>query len=229
MTVGNYGATQPPGWYYAEGDPPGTQRYWDGAQWIGDPQTALGAASPPVSGQQGHYAAGQYGQNQYGQSQYPPGTVFAVGPGIPAGVLPRDAAKYRTDKATYGHRVGAWIIDAVVWWGPFVVGVILVGVSEALGAVVVLASLFTGIANSLVLQGLTSRSLGKRAMGTKLVRHETNGDPGFGLVLLRFGVPWAFSFFSCQIYWLLDFLWPLWDDGDERITDKILKVGVVRA
>lgn len=23
---------QPAGWYYAEGDPPGTQRYWDGAQ-----------------------------------------------------------------------------------------------------------------------------------------------------------------------------------------------------
>lgn len=29
---------QPPGWYYAEGDPPGTQRYWDGTQWQGGPQ-----------------------------------------------------------------------------------------------------------------------------------------------------------------------------------------------
>ena len=28
----------PPGWYYAEGDPPGTQRYWDGLTWQGDPQ-----------------------------------------------------------------------------------------------------------------------------------------------------------------------------------------------
>ena len=26
-----------PGWYNAEGDPPGSQRYWDGAQWVGDP------------------------------------------------------------------------------------------------------------------------------------------------------------------------------------------------
>lgn len=25
------------GWYYAEGDPPGTTRYWDGTQWVGDP------------------------------------------------------------------------------------------------------------------------------------------------------------------------------------------------
>ncbi len=30
--------TQPPGWYYAEGDPPGTHRYWNGAQWAGGPQ-----------------------------------------------------------------------------------------------------------------------------------------------------------------------------------------------
>jgi hypothetical protein len=28
----------PPGWYYAPGDPIGTQRYWDGRQWVGGPQ-----------------------------------------------------------------------------------------------------------------------------------------------------------------------------------------------
>lgn len=36
---------QPPGWYYAQGDPPGTQRYWDGSQWQGGPQPAPGSAS----------------------------------------------------------------------------------------------------------------------------------------------------------------------------------------
>ncbi len=34
--------TQPPGWYYAQGDPPGTQRYWDGAKWEGSPQPVPG-------------------------------------------------------------------------------------------------------------------------------------------------------------------------------------------
>ncbi|MCP5032027.1 MAG: RDD family protein [Actinomycetia bacterium] len=33
---------QPAGWYYAEGDPPGTQRYWDGEQWEGEPVPVLG-------------------------------------------------------------------------------------------------------------------------------------------------------------------------------------------
>ncbi len=33
-----------PGWYNAAGDPPGTQRYWDGSQWLGGPQPVGGAA-----------------------------------------------------------------------------------------------------------------------------------------------------------------------------------------
>lgn len=42
-----------PGYYAAEGDPPGTVRYWDGTQWVGDPMPAppaTGAAAPVGSG-----------------------------------------------------------------------------------------------------------------------------------------------------------------------------------
>ncbi len=42
--------SQPPGWYYAQGDPPGTQRYWDGSQWTGAPQPVGGAADPGFGG-----------------------------------------------------------------------------------------------------------------------------------------------------------------------------------
>lgn len=49
MTDGN--AQTPPGWYYAAGDPPGTQRYWDGTQWQGGPQ-------PVAAGGPGAMAAG---------------------------------------------------------------------------------------------------------------------------------------------------------------------------
>lgn len=43
---------QPPGWYYAQGDPPDTQRYWDGSQWQGGPQPvpAAGQAGPGMVG-----------------------------------------------------------------------------------------------------------------------------------------------------------------------------------
>lgn len=39
--------TAPPGWYHAETDPPATERYWDGSQWIGEPRHA---APPPPDG-----------------------------------------------------------------------------------------------------------------------------------------------------------------------------------
>jgi uncharacterized RDD family membrane protein YckC len=44
----NTGGT-PAGWYHAPGDAEGTNRYWDGSQWIGEPQ-AIQQQSAPVSG-----------------------------------------------------------------------------------------------------------------------------------------------------------------------------------
>ena len=47
-------APLPPGWYYGEGDPVGTKRYWDGGQWVGDPQVmddmAAATGGPAVAG-----------------------------------------------------------------------------------------------------------------------------------------------------------------------------------
>ena len=43
-------STMPAGHYHAEGDPPDTVRYWDGAQWVGDPIPAPPAAAPPPPG-----------------------------------------------------------------------------------------------------------------------------------------------------------------------------------
>ncbi len=42
--------SQPAGWYYAEGDPPGTQRYWDGTQWQGGPQAVPAAGGAATYG-----------------------------------------------------------------------------------------------------------------------------------------------------------------------------------
>jgi len=39
----------PAGWYHAEGDPAGTQRYWDGQGWQGGPQTVGAGVSGDVT------------------------------------------------------------------------------------------------------------------------------------------------------------------------------------
>lgn len=44
-----------PGWYNAEGDPPGTTRYWDGERWVGDP------VHTPTSPGAGGYGGGTAG------------------------------------------------------------------------------------------------------------------------------------------------------------------------
>lgn len=53
------GGYRPAGWYYAQGDPPGTQRYWDGSAWQGDPQ--------PVN------PTAQYGTTESSTGQHPTG------------------------------------------------------------------------------------------------------------------------------------------------------------
>jgi uncharacterized RDD family membrane protein YckC len=49
---------QPAGWYHAEGDPPGTTRYWDGTAWQGGPQAA------PVASGGGAPMGGMGGSDQ---------------------------------------------------------------------------------------------------------------------------------------------------------------------
>ncbi|MGY9072096.1 MAG: RDD family protein [Acidimicrobiales bacterium] len=35
----------PPGWYHAEGDPTGTERFWNGSEWQGEPRGAEAASA----------------------------------------------------------------------------------------------------------------------------------------------------------------------------------------
>lgn len=48
------------GWYRAEGDPPGTQRYWDGTRWVGDPVYEPSSVPPPPPPGGGYGAPGAY-------------------------------------------------------------------------------------------------------------------------------------------------------------------------
>jgi len=50
-----------PGWYHAEGDPPNTERYWDGNAWTDGPRPVGGfPAAPPQPSRPAVAAAGYY-------------------------------------------------------------------------------------------------------------------------------------------------------------------------
>lgn len=67
----NTGGT-PAGWYYAPGDPEGTQRYWDGAQWIGEPQPVQQQAAPAAAPDPAPPSTPDYDQTvQYQAPQQP--------------------------------------------------------------------------------------------------------------------------------------------------------------
>ncbi len=70
------GSGQQPGWYYAQGDPPGTHRYWDGEQWVGGPQPVNVATSPGTM--MGGMPAPAYGAMSSGFSLADPGVRIAA-------------------------------------------------------------------------------------------------------------------------------------------------------
>lgn len=66
-----------PGWYHAEGDPPGTERYWDGTMWTEGPRPVGGfPAAPPTP--QPMVAGGAYGAMYQETSQATTAVVLSV-------------------------------------------------------------------------------------------------------------------------------------------------------
>jgi uncharacterized RDD family membrane protein YckC len=98
------GSGQPPGWYPAHGDPPGTHRYWDGTQWVGGPQP-IGGPSP-----------------------------FGTAPmGFPTMPAPAAAGPGGRPLADPGTRIVARLIDLVIGIGIAFVVAVIVGVDDRIG------------------------------------------------------------------------------------------------
>lgn len=185
-----------PGWYYAQGDAPGTQRYWDGTQWVGGPQAVA------------------QGQDNV--------AVATAGGGVPA---------------EWGQRFVAWLIDAGIQLGIYIVVLILTAIvataSDSLGGILSLIGslgLFAfQIWNFVIRQGQIGQTLGKTQQNIKLVRDDTGQPVGPGMAFVRWLVAGLIAVFTCGIGGLLDVLWPLWDDQNKRLTDKILNFSVINA
>lgn len=131
--------------------------------------------------------------------------------------------------APFGGRVGAHLIDA----GAPVFGLLVIArllgryhhsvAPFALAALGVLVILGFAVWNTLFRQGATGQSLGKWAMGIRLVGERSGQPIGVGRTVVR------------QVAHLLDalplhvgYLWPLWDERYQTFADKACATMVVR-
>jgi uncharacterized RDD family membrane protein YckC len=250
---------QPPPAY---GEPPpayGEQppAYGEQPPAYGEQPPAYGQQQPPPTYGQPPPAYGEqlpaYGQQPAAYGEQPWSGAPVAQPwdnsayGTPmAGALPKEAY------ASWGQRVGAYLID----FGIFFVLAIIAGIVIAVGAsrssssydpatsatathfdplvgigyllliLVVLAQLAFTIWNRWVRAGRTGMSIGKERMGIKLVGVESGAPIGGGKAFLRDFVRGLIGY--VPIVPLVDLLFPLWDDKRQTLTDKIMSTVVVK-
>ncbi len=137
--------------------------------------------------------------------------------------------------AEWGSRFVAYLVDIGLAIAIIVVFAILTAifgaVSNGLGTIVNLFGNLVVFAywiyNAIYLQGTTGQTIGKAQQGIRLQSDATGQPVGPGMAFVRVIVAAVISLFTCGIGGLLDLLWPLWDKDKKRLTDKVLKFGVV--
>jgi uncharacterized RDD family membrane protein YckC len=153
--------------------------------------------------------------------------------------------------AGWWSRVGAQLIDGLVIGVASTIIIVLLVAIGATGFLandtagwigVVLTSLFAGLAvlavvicyAPLMMAKTNGQTLGRMATGIRVVR--ANGKPmDFGYAMLReVAVKWLLfnvvgGSVTFGLAWLVDVLWPLWDEENRALHDMVVDSRVIRA
>ncbi|MFD4272709.1 RDD family protein [Streptomyces cyaneofuscatus] len=212
---------------------------------FGDPNNPYGQqpGQPPQGPPQGQPGYGYpqqapqgVPQQGYGYPQqqpgYPPQTGYPPQPGQPyGGGYPQGQPGYGggvPELAHWGLRFGGLLIDGLIIGAPYLV---LAGIGGAMGdsagGFIVLIGFLLMIGLSfwqLYQEGTTGQTIGKKAVGIRLLR-EADGRPlGFGMAFVRRLAHFLDSI-ACYIGWL----WPLWDEKKQTFADKVCSSVVIRS
>ena len=141
--------------------------------------------------------------------------------------------------ANYGKRVIAVFLDWLYAIVPpvtfFIIGLIMVlaETATALGILLMIAGsigwLVLSIQNKIFREGKTGQSFGKARMNISLIDSSSGQPLGAGRCFLREFVFSLLSSVTAGIFWIIDYLWPLWDKDGERLMDKIMTSRVINA
>lgn len=200
------------------------------------PQSPAPSGYPPPPPPPGPEAPPQ--APSYGGPVPPGGWDQPAVPGRPP--LPQQGAL-----AGWGSRFGAAIIDGLILLVPtvvLIVLVVLVALSSDAGAIVIGVISFLAFVTAAFLYAPllmrregehNGQTWGKQVVGIRVIRD--SGQPfDFGsaalreIVLKNLAVGIASSIIPL-IPWLLNYLWPLWDDQNRALHDMAVSTHVVKA
>lgn len=196
------------------------------------------AAGPPPPPGRGAPPAPGYGGP-------PPGYGGPVPPGGWQQPLNAPAVQIPPDQlASWGSRAGAVALDFVFIWLPIAIAIgIIAGAASASPAAGIVVGVVLGL--GAVAYWLLARPLlmardgdrngqtwGKQILGIRVIKDR--GEPfDIGQAMLRqVAVKWLLIYMvggSFLIPWLLNYLWPLWDDQDRTLHDMVVTSHVVKA
>lgn len=123
-----------------------------------------------------------------------------------------------TVSADFGTRLVAWLIDVIIVGVPlFILMMIL---PMALAYIIALAA---SVGYQLYFWTTTGQTIGKKAMGIKVVSAETGELLDYGGAAIRY-----VGYIVSGIPFYLGYLWMIWDPQHDGWHDKIAKTKVVR-
>lgn len=218
---------QPPGQPQYGQQPPGQQGYPQ----QGQPQPPQGQPPQGYPPQQGGYGQGQPPAQQYGGGGYG---------------QPQQYGGQQGGYASWGQRAMGYLWDIVYIWPALVliiggyvllmIGLVaggddpgaLTAIFSIAGILAIIAGALWGlwrqIQNLVLDQGRTGYTYGKRKVGIRLIKEDNPQEPvGPAMALVRYLLHGVIN----QLCYI-DFLWPLWDQKRQTLTDKILTTVVVQ-
>jgi uncharacterized RDD family membrane protein YckC len=176
---------------------------------------------PPPGYPPGGYPGGGYPGGSYpgGGGYYPPG-----GSQFPGGGRVRAMSPFGP-LTGWWQRVGSTILDNLIVGVPL--SIILVSIGVRGYALTVLISFGYAVYRTVLVGGPRGRTVGNRAVGTRVVDVNTGQPIGPSRAAVRSLVQFILE--VIYIGALFDYLWPLWDSRKQTLHDKAAGCIVVMA
>ncbi|MEU5313145.1 RDD family protein [Streptomyces sp. NPDC021562] len=196
---------------------------------FGSPNNPYGQPQNPQQGQPGY---GYPQQGQPGYQQAPQGVPPQQGYGYPQQQpgypqqggygYPQQGYGATPPYANWGQRFLGTLVDGLVFLVPYIL-VLFSSKAAVLGIIGGLA--FLGLAIwQLIQEGRTGQTIGKKALGIRLVKEATGQPIGVGMAFVR-RIAHVLDSLACYLGWL----WPAWDSKRQTFADKVCGTIVIRS